>query len=40
VAHGLVLALILIHARDEPLERVWDRIPANAQPQTLHLEAP
>jgi len=39
VAHGLVLALILTHAQGEPLERVWDRIPDNAEPHTVHLEA-
>jgi len=39
VSHGLALALILIHARGQPLETVWDNIPPNAEPLTLCLEA-
>lgn len=35
VAHGLVLALIKAHFEGHPIRKVWDLIPANAEPEIL-----
>jgi alpha-ribazole phosphatase len=39
VSHGLALSILKTHFGGFPIEKVWDHIPSNTEPETIHLEA-